>query len=145
MQPAEVDACGLQFVGQRREASGLFAIECEILGVGHHRAVDRHALASGEVATLAEGAAFFAAPRLSPDGRRLAWLEWRHPNLPWDGTELCLADVAADGGEVLAISRWRNGRAEPFLPGAGLTDFDVAPGEGFIVLCGADSVWRVSP
>ncbi len=55
------------------------------------------------------------------------------------------ADVAADGGEVLAISRWRNGRAEPFVPGAGLTDFDVAPGEGIIVLCGADSVWRVSP
>ena len=52
-------------------------------------------LTSGEVTTLVEGADFFAAPRLSPDGRRLAWLEWRHPNLPWDGTELRLADVAA--------------------------------------------------
>jgi dipeptidyl aminopeptidase/acylaminoacyl peptidase len=54
-------------------------------------------LASGDVTTLAEGADFFAAPRLSPDGRRLAWLEWRHPNLPWDGTELRLADIAPDG------------------------------------------------
>ena len=54
-------------------------------------------LASGAVTVLAAGADFFAAPRLSPDGRRLAWLEWSHPNLPWNGSELRLADVAADG------------------------------------------------
>jgi dipeptidyl aminopeptidase/acylaminoacyl peptidase len=40
---------------------------------------------------------FFAAPRLSPDGGRLSWLSWDHPNLPWDGTTLWLADVAPDG------------------------------------------------
>ena len=54
-------------------------------------------LDGGEVTVLASGADFVAAPRLSPDGRRLAWLEWSHPNLPWDGTELRLADLAADG------------------------------------------------
>jgi dipeptidyl aminopeptidase/acylaminoacyl peptidase len=54
-------------------------------------------LGSGEVEILAEGADFYGAPRLSPDGRRLAWLEWRHPNLPWDGMELRLADVEDDG------------------------------------------------
>ena len=52
---------------------------------------------SGEVTVLVSGADFIAAPRLSPAGDRLAWLEWSHPNLPWDGTELRLADVAADG------------------------------------------------
>ena len=36
-------------------------------------------------------------PRISPDGRRLAWLEWDHPNMPWDGTELRLATLAGDG------------------------------------------------
>jgi dipeptidyl aminopeptidase/acylaminoacyl peptidase len=56
-------------------------------------------LESGEASILIEGADFVAAPRLSPDGRELAWLEWRHPNLPWDGTELRLADVA-DGGSI---------------------------------------------
>jgi dipeptidyl aminopeptidase/acylaminoacyl peptidase len=54
-------------------------------------------LDSGAVSVLASGADYFGAPRLSPDGGRLAWLEWSHPNLPWDGTELRLAQLAADG------------------------------------------------
>lgn len=54
-------------------------------------------LTSGDVAVLVEGADFYAAARLSPDGSQLAWLEWRHPNMPWDGTELRLAAVTADG------------------------------------------------
>ncbi|MEU3250751.1 prolyl oligopeptidase family serine peptidase [Streptomyces sp. NPDC006997] len=40
---------------------------------------------------------FVTGPRLSPDGRRAAWLAWDHPRMPWDGTELLVADVDADG------------------------------------------------
>ena len=36
---------------------------------------------------------FMSGPRLSPDGARLAWLGWDHPNMPWDGAELCVAEV----------------------------------------------------
>jgi dipeptidyl aminopeptidase/acylaminoacyl peptidase len=46
---------------------------------------------------LQSGRDFYAAPRLSPDGRRLAWLEWNHPNMPWIGCELWVGEVAADG------------------------------------------------
>lgn len=46
---------------------------------------------------LVSGKDFYATPRLSPDGTRLCWLEWNHPNMPWDGTELWVAQVAADG------------------------------------------------
>jgi dipeptidyl aminopeptidase/acylaminoacyl peptidase len=42
---------------------------------------------------LAGGCDFYAAPRLSPDGSKLAWLSWNHPNLPWDGTNLQIANV----------------------------------------------------
>jgi dipeptidyl aminopeptidase/acylaminoacyl peptidase len=54
-------------------------------------------LDSGEVTVLASGSDFYSAPRLSPDGTTLVWVEWHHPNLPWDGTELRLANFAADG------------------------------------------------
>ncbi|MFF4833758.1 prolyl oligopeptidase family serine peptidase [Streptomyces sp. NPDC001315] len=40
---------------------------------------------------------FVTGPRLSPDGRRAAWLAWDHPRMPWDGTELVVAEVGDDG------------------------------------------------
>lgn len=46
---------------------------------------------------LVEGSDFYAAPRLDPSGDRLCWLSWDHPNMPWDGTELWVADVDAGG------------------------------------------------
>ncbi|NIP78097.1 MAG: S9 family peptidase, partial [Gemmatimonadetes bacterium] len=46
---------------------------------------------------LVSGNDFYAAPRLSPDGTRLAWLTWNHPNMPWDGTELWVGELRADG------------------------------------------------
>ena len=56
--------------------------------------------------TLYAGSDFCAAPRLSPDGSRLAWLAWDHPNMPWDGTTLLVANFNSDGGlgEAQAIA-----------------------------------------
>ena len=54
-----------------------------------------HGVAGARV--MAAGADFYSTPRLSPDGTRLAWLAWRHPQMPWDGTELWVARVLADG------------------------------------------------
>ena len=50
---------------------------------------------AGEV--IASGYDFYSTPRFSPDGSRLCWLAWRHPNMPWDGTELWVADVTTSG------------------------------------------------
>ncbi|WP_062643960.1 S9 family peptidase [Streptomyces maremycinicus] len=40
---------------------------------------------------------FVTGARLSSDGRRAAWLAWDHPRMPWEGTEVVVADVARDG------------------------------------------------
>jgi dipeptidyl aminopeptidase/acylaminoacyl peptidase len=67
-------------------------------------------LETGAVDSLVAGADFYAAPRLSPDGATLAWLEWHHPNMPWDGTELKVAPVAGDGalGEARVVAGSRS-------------------------------------
>ncbi|MFI9202070.1 S9 family peptidase [Streptomyces sp. NPDC053048] len=65
-----------------------------------------------------DGHRFVTGPRLSPDGRRVAWIAWDHPRMPWDGTELKTAEVGADGrltgtrtvlggpGEAVAQVEW---------------------------------------
>jgi dipeptidyl aminopeptidase/acylaminoacyl peptidase len=50
---------------------------------------------AGEV--IFEGTDFVAYPRLSPDGRRLAFISWNHPHMPWDGTELKVAELTPRG------------------------------------------------
>jgi dipeptidyl aminopeptidase/acylaminoacyl peptidase len=61
-------------------------------------------------AVLVSGNDFYSSPRLSPDGGRLAWLTWNHPNMPWDGCELWVAEVNADGspGSVQKIAGREN-------------------------------------
>ena len=46
---------------------------------------------------LVSGNDFYSSPRLDAEGKRLAWLTWKHPNMPWDGTELWCGELRADG------------------------------------------------
>jgi dipeptidyl aminopeptidase/acylaminoacyl peptidase len=60
---------------------------------------------------LVSGNDFYSSPRLSPDGTRLVWLTWNHPNMPWDGSELWLGTFGEDG--ILATTeRIAGGREE---------------------------------
>lgn len=53
--------------------------------------------AGGAAEILLSGNDFYSSPRLSPDGSRLAWLTWNHPNMPWDETELWVARINENG------------------------------------------------
>ncbi|MEO7335786.1 MAG: S9 family peptidase, partial [Caldimonas sp.] len=67
-------------------------------------------LVDGTERVLASGHDFYSNPRPSPDGSRLAWLTWDHPDMPWDGTALWVADVADDGtcGEPRLVAGGRS-------------------------------------
>jgi dipeptidyl aminopeptidase/acylaminoacyl peptidase len=66
---------------------------------------------------IVSGPDFVSSPRFSPDGARLCWYEWDHPNMPWDGTRLIVRDLASGvdtlvaGGPDESVSepRWRDG------------------------------------
>lgn len=59
-------------------------------------------------ARLAEGRDFYMQPAWHPNGDQLAWVEWDHPNMPWDGTELKLAHLAfPEGGLPMVTSARR--------------------------------------
>lgn len=59
---------------------------------------------------IAQGKDFYASPTFSPDGTQLAFLTWDHPQMPWDGTELMLADFKE--GKLSNIKKIAGGPAE---------------------------------
>jgi dipeptidyl aminopeptidase/acylaminoacyl peptidase len=52
---------------------------------------------SGQPRIILSGYDFYSFPRIDADGGRLAWTCWRHPQMPWDGTELWTGNLNADG------------------------------------------------
>ncbi|MGD8934734.1 MAG: prolyl oligopeptidase family serine peptidase [Gammaproteobacteria bacterium] len=54
-------------------------------------------VSSGTVTCLRCGDDFYSNPRTSPDGSKISWLCWNHPDMPWDGTELWVADLGNYG------------------------------------------------
>jgi len=72
-----------------------------ILAVAEDRGSGRQRILAvqpdGTCQALAEGADFYAAPRLSPDGRTVVWLEWSEPDMPWDATRLMAGRLNREG------------------------------------------------
>ena len=88
---------------------------------------------SGRVSTLHEGHDFYAAPRPSGDGR-IAFLVWDHPNMPFDGTQLL---VAEDHG---------NGLRNPTIAAGGANESIVQPewnGERLLFASDAHGYWNL--
>ncbi len=83
--------------------------------------------------TIAGGADFYSTPRLSPDATTLSWVQWSHPQMPWDGTQLMVADVQAD--YRLNNTRLVAGSNTESVMGALWT------GDGQLAYCSDESGW----
>ena len=66
------------------------------------------------VREIAGGSDFLAFPRPAPDGRRLAWIAWDHPRMPWDGTELRVGELGP-AGTVTSVATVLGGPDESVL------------------------------
>lgn len=77
----------------------LICVSEDHAGVGHEpkNEIVAIALNSGDVSVLVEGNDFYTSPRLSPDGKTLAWVSWDHPDMPWDNAQLWVAEIQANG------------------------------------------------
>lgn len=84
-----------------------------------NRLVSLDLVGGGPMQVLAEGNDFYAAPRISPDGSRVTYLTWKHPDMPWDATELWVVHIenfgapgvaecvaGQGGGESVCDPRW---------------------------------------
>ncbi|HEY3841288.1 MAG TPA: S9 family peptidase [Bryobacteraceae bacterium] len=101
--------------GPFRYGDGLIdPIRREWLGVredhsapGHESSNTIVRIGAGETRVLLSGHDFYSSPRLSPDGRSLAWLQWDHPRMPWVGTTLSVVRLDHEGmpeGSPVAIA-----------------------------------------
>ncbi|MDA8782498.1 S9 family peptidase [Porticoccaceae bacterium] len=70
------------------------------------------ALGTGNISKLASGADFYAYPSISPDQQELCWIEWHHPNMPWDCTQLWRAHLTDNGlAEQMLVAGGTNDQA----------------------------------
>lgn len=66
---------------------------------------------------LRQGADFYMQPALHPQGHFFAWVEWDHPNMPWDGSRLMLAKLSTDGTNLSDVRQLDGGsRVASFQP-----------------------------
>lgn len=85
---------------------------------------------------VVEGADFYASPRVAPAGDRLAWIEWDHPNMPWDDTRLAVAPLGAPGERLTAYELVGG-------PGEAITSLAWAPDGTLAFVSDRTNFWNV--
>lgn len=106
-QPLPLTAEGPAYGGLRVQSGRLLAVREDLSAVPHLRAVveipvDGSAADDpAAVRVITEGPGFFAHPALSPDGSRLAWVEWQADSMPWESATLAIG--ASAGGTVTRV------------------------------------------
>ncbi len=108
LSPVPVQERGLRYADFRVTADGSWLIAVQ---EQHDQQRDEPENSIVAIATdgslrcrvLAKGADFYGSPRISPDGSQLCWVQWDHPNMPWDDTQLMVANLQ-QSDSVLSLS-----------------------------------------
>jgi len=74
---------------------------------------DLVAITESEVRSLDSSSHFYSQPRVSHDGKYLLWICWEHPAMPWDGTEIKVAEISA--GQLFNVRVLAGGLEESCL------------------------------
>lgn len=101
--PLTAQEDGTAFGGLVWASGRLLAVRERTAASGGERAIVEISMDGAGARVVARGDDFVAQPALSPDGRRLAWIGWNHPDLPWDRTRLHVGRLR-DGVVVDEIS-----------------------------------------
>jgi dipeptidyl aminopeptidase/acylaminoacyl peptidase len=90
-----------------------------VLFVHSYERKDRLALVDADGARwpiiLVEGADFYMQPAWHPSGSRIAWIEWNHPQMPWDGTILKTGTLEPDRMNLTDVQVLAGGTDTPIL------------------------------
>jgi dipeptidyl aminopeptidase/acylaminoacyl peptidase len=101
-EPRPLSAAGLRYADPEPDyrRKRLILVREDHRDAGHEatNTIVAMAMDGSDERVLASGYDFYSTPRLSPDGMTLVWLAWNHPNMPWDSSELWMAQVSQDGG-----------------------------------------------
>jgi len=123
-EPVALTPEGYRYADSELDPSGtlLFCVREDHTGAGEPRnAIVAVPTAGGSAGTVLFGESDFVAyPRVSVDGKRLAWIAWNHPNMPWDATSLYVADLV--DGRLEGITRVAGDADESVLEPAWDTD-----------------------
>ncbi|MFA4897687.1 MULTISPECIES: prolyl oligopeptidase family serine peptidase [Microbacterium] len=101
-EPEPLTPAGPNHGGLRLQDGRLLAVRENLSVEPHRRAiveVPTDASATSDEAAIRvhiQGSAFFAHPALSPDGTRIAWVEWSGRRMPWQEARLCVTEVGDD-------------------------------------------------
>ena len=118
----EVDPTGaaMRYADGSLTPSGqwLVCVEEEVSGDRTvHRVVAVAADGSERVVPLVDDTDFVAAPRISPDGRLLAWMAWDHPSMPWDSSEIRVGQILEKPGSITVVEARRMAGGEGIAVG----------------------------
>ena len=106
---------GLRYADLQVHGGHLLCVRERVAAPEHVNELVAIPLDGGDPIVLETGHDFYAAPRVSPDGKQLAWLAWDHPRMPWEGSELHVAEFSKEGLSLFRKRLVAGGEAEAIV------------------------------